>query len=272
MASKENPGQALPFDPLRIGDRSRHYFAETVLVSAVFYLVLFGLLVLTEVTVPTPELVFIALVPFLVLLISSGRIQELRFGDISMKFQKAIQSGISPDVVGEVFDVEPEDVGAKGGEGRLDQMIGEQRSTLAFRVGGWYSADFIQRYLERNLNENPHFKYVLFTDSDERFRGLMKAEDFVSYVWLHDDEVDSVVNAIRSGDILDDKDVIKTRIQDGSTLGEAKRKFNNVDENLLAVVDSNEGFIGVLTHEEVNSKLLSRLMGGGDPHPRFPSG
>lgn len=137
MADKENQGRALPFGPLNVGKHRREYFAETVLVSAVFYLVLFGLLVLTEVTVPTPELVFIALVPFLVLLISSGRIQEFRFGDISMKFQKAIQGGISPDIVGETFDVEPEDVGAKGGEKKLEQMISEQRSTLAFRVGGW---------------------------------------------------------------------------------------------------------------------------------------
>lgn len=262
MADKETQGRTLPFGPRSVGEHRRRYFVETVLVSVVFYLVLSGLLVLTGVTVPTPELVFIALVPFLVLLISSGRIQQFRFGNISMKFQKAIQGGISPEVVGETINVEPEDVGAKGGEDKLDQMISEQRSTLAFRVGGWYSSDFIQRYLERNLNENPNFKYVLFTDPDGLFRGFMEAEDFVSYVWLHDGEEDGVVDAIRSSDILDDEDVITTRIQEGSTLGEARRKFKSVDEHLIAVVDSNEGFIGVLTHEEVNSKLLTQLMEG----------
>jgi hypothetical protein len=82
----------------------------------------------------------------------------------------------------------------------------------------------------------------------------------VSYVWLHENEDDGVVDAIRSGDILDDEDVVKTRVREGSTLGEARRKFGGVDENLIAVVDPNEEFIGVLSREEVNSELLTRLM------------
>lgn len=230
-----------------------------MLVSVVFYLVLFGLLVVTEVTVPTPELAFIALIPFLVLLISSGRIQELRFGDLSMKFQQAIQGDISPDITGETFDVEPEGVETKGGESHLDRMIQNQRSTLAFRVGSRYSSGFIHRYLERNLKENPNFQYVLFTEPDGRFRGVMNAADFVSYVWLHENEGDDIVSAIHSGDILDAEQVVKTRIQEGSTVGEARRKMEAVDENTLAVIDSNDRFVGVLTNEEVTSRLLTRL-------------
>lgn len=260
MAGKPNRGQQRSFGPHQIGQRFRDYLAETVLISIVFYLVLFGLLLLTDVTVPTPELVFIALVPFLVLLISSGRIQELRFGDLSMKFQQAVQGMISHDIAGESFEYESTDPMAKGGDSNLQQMIENQGSTLSFTIGRRYDPKYIQQYLRQNLEENPNFRYVLFNDRNGRFSGLMKAVDFVSYVWLHRDE-SGVVAAIESGDILDDENVIKTRIQEGSTLGEAREKMEAVDRDILAVVDTDDEFVGVLTREDVTSKLLGRLMG-----------
>lgn len=123
MVSRPHRDLVQSFDSTKVGQLLRHSLAETVLVSAVFYLVLFGLLVMTGVALPTPEPVFIALLPFLVLLISSGRIQELRFGDLSMKFQRAVQGGISPDFTSETFNVDTEEMAQKGGTNTLDRMI-----------------------------------------------------------------------------------------------------------------------------------------------------
>lgn len=212
MVNKPHRGLIRPFGQSNIDQLFRHYFAETVMVSVVFYLVLFGLLVVTEMAAPTPELVFIALVPFLVLLISSGRIQELRFGDLSMKFQQAVQGGISPGITSETFDVVEEDLATKGGEDALEEMIDDRGSTLVFRIGGRYSSKYIHRYLRRNLEENPAFRYVLFNEPDGRFGGFMEAADFVSYVWLQDGENSGIEGAISSGLILDADAIIKDRI------------------------------------------------------------
>lgn len=261
MVNKPHQSLFKPTGPPNIGQFFRHYFAETVLISAVFYLVLFGLLVVTDLTVPTPELVFIALVPFLVLLISSGRIQELRFGDLSMKFQQAVQGGVSPSITSETFDVVEEDMEGKGGEKELEEMIDNRGSTLVFRIGGGYSSEYIHRYLKRNLEENPEFRYVLFTDFDDRFRGFMEAADFVSYAWLQGGENGGIEGAIRSGLILDADSVVKDRIYDGSTLGEARQKLDAADGDSLAVVNTDDEFIGVLTRENVTNQILSRVMG-----------
>lgn len=145
-----------------------------------------------------------------------------------------------------------------------------------FNIDGWYYLDYIQEYLKRNLRQNPNFRYVLFNDQDGRFRGFMHAADFVSLVWLHEDEekglhedeengdrdvaAQDVVDAIASGDILNADKVIKTRIQEGSSLGEAIRKMEMVEENSLAVVDEFEHFVGVLTREGVTGQLLAQLV------------
>lgn len=273
MLGKPTHGRLPSIGPARSGGRLRRYIVETVVISVVFYLVLFGLLVLTDVNAPTLELVFIALVPFIVLLVASGRIQELRFGDLSMKFQQAVQGGISPDITSEPFEVEQADVEVKGGPDKIERMIEGKRSSLAFRIGSWYSTDLIRRYLRRNLRENPEFRYVLFNERDGRFRGFMNAADFVAYVWLRagddgggqgtGDDGDPVVTAIRDGEILEEETVIKTRIQVGSTLGEAMRKLDATDSDTLAVVDTDDEFVGVLSSENVTSQVLGRLMSDG---------
>lgn len=66
------------------------------------------------------------------------------------------------------------------------------------------------------------------------------------------------MDAIHSGGIGHAENVITTRIQDGSPLGEAKRKLDAVDEDRLAVVDPNDKF-GGLSNEAVTSELLTRL-------------
>lgn len=261
MVNKPHQGLLTSLGPPKVSQFFRHYFAETVLISAVFYLVLFGLLVTTELTVPTPELVFVALVPFLVLLISSGRIQEFRFGDLSMKFQQAVQGGISPSITSENFDIVEEDMTEKRGEGALEEMIDRQGSTLVFTIGGGYSSTYIHRYLRRNLEENPEFRYVLFEDQVGQFRGFMEGADFVAYVWLQDTENGGIEGAIRNGLVLDADSLVTDRIYDGSTLGEARQKLAAADGDSLAVVNTDDEFIGVLTRENVTNQLLTGVMG-----------
>lgn len=271
MPDEPNHGRIPSIGPSRIWGLFQGDVVKTVAISVIFYSVLLVLLVLTDLTEPTPALVFVALVPFIVHLVSSGRIDELHFGNLSMKFQEAAKGGISPDLPGEPFEVDEDEAAGKQGQARLEQMIQEQRSSLAFRIGSWYDADFILWYLRRNLAENPHFRYVLFTEQDGRFAGIMNADEFVTYVWVHDADDgdhpgtagsgDDIEAAIRDGDILDAASVITTRIQEGSTLGEARRKMKDTDSDILAVVDSDEEFVGVLTSENVTSQVLGRLMG-----------
>lgn len=262
MANGDMRGRGRSVGTERLARLFRNYLVETVLISAVFYLVIFGLLVLTELSAPTPELVFIGLVPFLVLLVASGQIAELRFGDVSMKFQRAVQAAISPDAGRELIEVEPEEPATKGGPGALERMIETRGTTLVFQLGRAYSFAMIETYLRENLANNPEFRYVLFTDESGRFRGLMDAADFVTYVWrLWDEDDADVVDAIRTGRVLEAASVVRARITDGSTLGEARRKLQAADADQLVVVDHDDRFVGVLTREAVVTTLLERVTG-----------
>ena len=103
---------------------------------------------------------FLALVPFIILLIVSGKLKEIRGpGGISLSLKDEAERTISPEYEDTPIQVEPEIMQAKGGMDSLRRMITENPpTTLSFQVGmpGYYSQSAILEYI-RELQQNPEF-------------------------------------------------------------------------------------------------------------------
>ncbi len=256
----------------RLASLVRGNLLEAAVLSSVFYLVLFAILELTDATELTAEHVLIALVPLLILLVSSDRIEELRAGSFTMALRRAAESHATPAESETIERVRPADedvdvdratVLTKGTPVGLSERLASARtppSTLAFRLHGpRYDRDAIEEYLRTNVRVNPAFRYVLFTGDDDRFAGLIRAQDFETLVRDAPGGVD-VVDQIRTGDVLDHPRVTRATLREGATKRDALAAMDAADTDLLAVVDDHDRFVGALTQAEITRDLLLKLV------------
>ena len=234
---------------------------QTVFISLAFLLVLVLVLFVTErlnLGKIEPIHVFVALVPFIILLVMSGRLKEIGGpGGIALSLRDEVQKPISPEAAGDELVVDPEITMEKGAIPAIQEQVAQNPpTTLSLRVGrlGFYSELAIRHYIEE-LDKHPVFRNVLFVDAESRFQGLMPAQAFRALLQERE-----VVPLLEDGKILELPGVVTALIPVGSTNQQALAEMDRVDTNTLAVVNQREGFVGVITQEEIVRKVLTKVM------------
>jgi hypothetical protein len=234
---------------------------ETILISVAFLLVLILVLFVTEklnLSKLEPIHVFVALVPFIILLVMSGRLKEIGGpSGITLSLRDEVQKPISPETARDELIVDPEITMEKGAIPDIQEQVAQNPPTtlsLRIRQSGRYSELAIRHYVEE-LERQPVFRNVLFVDAQSRFQGLMPAQAFRALLQGRE-----VVPLLENGEILELPGVVTGFVPVGSTNQQALVEMDRIDTNTLAVVNQREEFVGVITQEEIVRKVLTKVM------------
>ncbi|MGD0175694.1 MAG: CBS domain-containing protein [Candidatus Bathyarchaeia archaeon] len=247
-----------------------NHFLQTVIISGFiigFFLILSGLFTSLNAIKPDSTLVFIALIPFIVWLIVSGRITEIAGpGGIGIKLRN--EAGKPIPVESEKITIEPDfRVIEKGGLDALYREISDKHpNTLSFVIGKMnYRVNVIWDYLNA-LEMEPSFRFILFRDSRGKFKGIVKASDVKRILPAEGrppttlDSDYGFVRMLETGSILSSPGVVTDYLERTSTNKEALELMEKADTDFVPVVDEQRKFVGVVTQERIVRKILTRLL------------
>jgi len=237
---------------------------QTVVISIIFFVVLFFVSYLGSMSpdeggiIIEPVYVFIALIPFVILLIASGKLKEIKGpGGIALLMKDEAEREISLDIEDNTLEIDPEVVHGKAGLGELEYMIKESPPTaLSFVLEkkNYYGNYAIEEYLAV-LGRLSNFRNIVFVTNDGKFSGYMNIEDFKRVV-----EEGRVVEELESASIMLRKSMHKDSVKISSSNREALSVMEEADINELAVVSSSDKFIGIINQEQIVRKILSRIV------------
>lgn len=238
---------------------------QTILISIIFFLTLLLVVYLFAKVPGENEFrlnaihLFIALTPFAVLMIVSGKLKEIRGpGGIALSMRDEIQKPIKMEYKDEQMEVNPEVVQAKGELESLQEDISENpTTTLSFQIlrNGYYGQWAIEEYIRR-LKRHPYLRNILFIDLNGRFQGYMNVNEYEKIIKNTDD----LVQKLESGDILNYERINKNFIHINTTNKQALDVMESKNVNELAVVDESNRFVGVITQEEIVRKVLTAII------------
>lgn len=236
---------------------------QTVFISMMFFLILF---ILSSENFFANQLrfkletlrVFLALIPFVIWLIVSGKLKEIRGpGGIGLSMRDEVQKPVSPELIEMPLEVDPAIVQQKVGiDGLRDRIAWNPPSTLSFEAGkkNYYKEGMIKRYIWE-LERHRVFRFILFNDADGKLKGCMKVSDFKTVL-----QTGNIVQNLESGQILKDPRVIRNSAQLTSTNKQALKEMDKANSSMLPVVDREGKFIGIVTQEEIVRKILTRVL------------
>lgn len=202
-----------------------------------------------------PTFVVLGFVPVVFYFVATGRLKQFSGAGFEVVLRREADRALG-DVGGEEIEVATDDVAA---DRIVDLHRADERArptVLEFQTGREDACkqSTVEEYLDTLADS---LEYVLFTDDRRRFEGYM---DFAAFEPLFEDAGAAVIDEIETGEILARPGVNSGAVsQDSShraTLQEMDRQ--QVDE--LAVLDSNERFVGVVTQDELVRKLLAEAI------------
>jgi hypothetical protein len=162
----------------------------TILFSVGSFILILAMLVLLRAKSARFEVkpadIVVAVVPVVVFLLVTGKLQKFEIGEGGVKietaFVRASASTIAPQVTPLVgIPAEPVRLGPKGGIIELPRLLESETEGLTFRLGhGGYWGPAIAEYFVA-LSRQPFLKYVIIEDRDGRFFGLANARPLAEF-------------------------------------------------------------------------------------------
>jgi hypothetical protein len=127
---------------------------------------------------------------------------------------------------------------------------------LSFELGNQgYDITAIDDYMTI-IRRYPSVQYILFIKPNQKFAGLMSVDDFRDFLYSMWTEL---IKLIESGTILDDPRVTTEAVGTEETNYKALQRMNEVNHNILAVVDGNNNFRGIISQEQIIRDVLTTL-------------
>ncbi len=237
---------------------------QATLLSVIFFLVLFLIVVGSNQLLPSGKIkienihIFLSLVPFIIILILSGKLKEIKGpGGIGLSMRDEASKPLAPQYEDKTIEVNPLVTLAKGGEENLNEAISNRNiTTLSLTVGreGYYNQDAINYYIHK-LEEKQKLYFIILIDTTGEFRGFMDVKSYKQYEGIED-----VVRNLESGKILNHPDVTTHSINLGESNKSALSLMDKSNSSRLAVIDSSRKFVGVTTQDEIVRKILSKVI------------
>jgi hypothetical protein len=214
-------------------------------------------------------LAFVALV-----LVATGRVQEVKIGPEGIDIKGAIQHALSQPAVHAVkADVPIEKVisagrgpmrAAKETEQRAEVLIQDRVQALVFHMGKGHTGAAVQVYINRLLPQ-PFFRYVVIDDEDGNFFGLIPAQSILETVSLEQPSQDPENSfASKFSEWLNTSDKAELRripgfsntaIDAGTDKQQALKLLDEKDAQFLPVVQNGK-FTGVADRSRIIASIL----------------
>ena len=197
----------------------------------------------------------VPLVPFLLVLGFSGRLEEIRGGPIGLIFREARRT-IQP------VNLREEEVGIEAVQSERAAIDYEQyladfegRGALWISLGNEPSHEDLRGY----LTYMRQLEYVVFTDGG-RFTGMMPATAFRSQYAL---DPERLYDHIASMEILDSAGVVRDFVGPDATNVEALDAMDRAGTDVLPIIEGEEGFekfVGVVSQDAITRGLFLEIL------------
>lgn len=215
-----------------------------------------------------PADVVVAVLPVLVFLLVTGKLQKFEISESGIKIETAFVNAQSSAIASQVTPLtglpsEPIRLDPKRGVDEIPQLIARKTEGLLFRLGhGGYWGPAIDEYFKM-LAKQPFLKYLIIEEPDGSFfaiadaraltelfqvgRPPYRAEDFAK--WLNQGNRDALVRL--PGFIASQNAVTKE-----TDKGQALRKMESLNVDTLPVVDNTKRFVGIVNRSRLTASLL----------------
>lgn len=234
----------------------------TITIVALYFIVSFVGKNLLKLEITDSSAIFLSLIPFVVYLVVSGRIKELKGGGFEIQFKEAFEKEVLFEHQQVEFDEYQTIVkGSSVDKKRIISQIAEKRSkTLALRKNEMYDLKVLRDYLE-GLTEFESPKYVVFIDKKGIFEGFVSVRSLLAILKEEKKELPDIINKIAYDDLDGIPGFRKDFIQN---IVSNREVLNILDkENLtdIAVVDTNGKFLGFASRETITIGVVKSLLG-----------
>lgn len=215
-----------------------------------------------------PTDVVIAILPIVVFLLVSGKLQTFEIGESGVKVETAFVQASDSAIVSQVTPLtglpsEPIRLDEKGGVGQIPQLIESETEGLRFVLGsGNYYGPAIEEYLIR-LTRHPSLKYLVIQNSDGTFFALADARELAemfeagdaSYTpadlaqWLNEPDTEELRRL--PGYLSSEK-----AVNEETDKGEALRRMEDLNVDTLPVINEDDHFAGIVNRSRLTASLL----------------
>jgi hypothetical protein len=212
-----------------------------------------------------PSDIVVAVVPVLVFLLVSGKLQKFEVGEGGVKIETAFVKASNSAIVSQVVGLPTESVAtdAKAGIGMIPQLVEHKTEGLRFQIGsGSYYGPAIQEYLAQ-LTKAPFLKYLIVENSDGTFYCIANARELATSLQSPAPpyRADDVARWINTGDPaglarLPGYVPSSSALGRQADKGQALQKMESANADTLPVVDEKKHFVGVVNRSRLTASLL----------------
>jgi hypothetical protein len=218
--------------------------------------------------VKTSDIV-VAVIPVLVFLLVTGRLQKFEIGEGGVKIETAFVEASASAIEAQVaplagLPTEPIEIDEKRGIVDIPRLIERKTEGLSFRLGrgGYYYGPAIQEYLVQ-LTKGPYLKYLIVENPDGSFFGSANAHDIAATLqsqqppytandlakWLNEGNREGLQRL--SGFVGADAALTKQ-----TDKAQALQRMEAANVDTLPVVNEQKRFVGIVNRSRLTASLL----------------
>lgn len=216
-----------------------------------------------------PSDIVVAVVPIVVFLLVTGKLQKFEIGEGGVKIETAFVKASTSVIASQVTPLtglpsEPIEIDEKRGIAEIPRLIERKTEGLLFRLGrsGYYYGPAINEYLTR-LAKEPFLKYVIMENPDGTFFGSANARELAALFqsprppytardfadWLN--RGDRLALARLPGYVSAQQALTK-----GTDKGQALQRMETANLDTLPVLDDKRRFAGMVDRSRLTASLL----------------
>ena len=209
--------------------------------------------------------IVMALIPVVLWLFFSGRIEKFEFGDLKIQsaFLEASTTPITNQITRIKFPVRMVTSNRKSGVAEIPRLINARTEALAFNLSyGGYVGSAIEEYLKR-LTAYPFFSYIVINDRSNKFAAIANASELYTIFQNQQGDFDAndFTNWLRRSNMnelaklpgfIGAENAIQRDIDKKAVL----EKMEKLNVEMLPVVDENGEFSGVVDRSRLTASLI----------------
>ncbi len=210
--------------------------------------------------------IILALLPVVLILFLSGKIESFEFGDLKVKaaFEQASSKEINSQVnLLKGIPVSELETDTKESVGKIPQLIQNKTESLEFRLGhGGYYWSAIRDYFVA-LRSHSLLKYVIVNDSDGTFFGMYEASLLVNYLEAENSdtryvEFEKFLNQSDREGLLELPGFISAdrALSNDANRSNALTEMESYNLNFLPVVNDAKQLQGIVERSRLTASLI----------------
>ena len=200
----------------------------------------------------------LGLTPVVIWLLTTQQLSEFSGFGLAFKLNKVTAKPVSLQYDGDKINPEHISSDAKEGLSKIEYFKANKVAAVTLEIGrqGYYNNGAIKRYL-RELTQFAFFKYVLFQDQNNRFKGIIPATEMLNQM---ENQGLDLVRLIESGNITTIQGVNTVALPSDSSKQKALQIIDESGLSELPVVDDGGSFVGVVERSKITSSIVAQLV------------